>query len=148
MKGIYVFLGILGVLVFLAILTVVLVYFLRKEPNIPVTPTTEQGTNLNDLPEISGLPCCVVNGVVSATVYVPFIDAVVSTTPTAYLAACQPFAPDGITPNPTQYDLCIAQSRPTQIGQVASPVARKGVTLYYTLSAGNALCATTGTCRV
>lgn len=134
--------GILGFLLFIAIITVVLVLVIREEPPVAVVPISQEGVDIGNLPEISGLPCCVANGRVLDQVYVPMYNFVVSATPTPFGTACNGFT------NDTERDTCLALARPSEPGEVASPVARKGTKLYYVLAGGLSACPSTTACAV
>jgi hypothetical protein len=126
----------------IAVIVVVILIVSRQQPPAPVVPITEEGVDVANLPEISGLPCCIVNGRITDTTYMPTYDFVVSSVPTPYGVACAGFT------DQTQLNVCLALARPSEPGEVASPVARRGLKLYYVLAAGQSLCPTTGMCAV
>lgn len=132
------------VLVVLAVVIVALYLVTTAEPAQPILPTspaTDENANPANLIDLTGLPCCVVNGATVDRTFIPQYNVVVAPTPTGYTLACE-----ALVATPTEYDVCIALARPTGTATLANPVARRGIKYYYVFNGTQSGCETTATC--
>ena len=111
--------------------------------------------SLSDVPNISGLPCCYVNGNVTPFRYVQRYDAVVAPVPVYYLDACSGFCENAsydkntmecITGSSTKFQECISISKPRNCNGSAMPVAALDTELFYIKSATVSGCPCDGAC--
>lgn len=111
---------------------------------------------IQDLPDISNIPCCVVNNTITPQRYIDTINVpnignitynlTTSTTATNYLTVCQGFcenynvqAQECINGDPGQqsFQNCVNLTKPRNCNGPAMPIAVVGINPYYASVAGN-----------
>lgn len=114
-------------------------------------------TNIDTLPDITGVQCCKLNGKILPKKYFEFLDMVISPDPTSYIQVCSQLCIDGVAQNnfekcstdngQSDYTKCLNKLKPVGCKGIALPVAKSGSVYYYANSLGKGYCTQTDICE-
>lgn len=113
----------------------------------------------DQLPSVTGTPCCYVGGSLTESRYMSTLDLVVNPVPSGYLSICQQFCTNGVTSSgincvagtagsgggssdggQAKLQACIAKTQPVNCASPAMPVAALGNTYFYPHAATDVTC--------
>ena len=148
------------------ILIILIVIILIVSVGIAVFRALKDGTNkpinpdncdvaTDTVKDITTVPCCYVNSIVTPFKYVMDFDATLGPNPVYWVQACSGFCENNmVSPNNEEcvmgssekYQRCIGYAKPRNCKGSAMPVAANGAQLYYINFATNAACPCVGNC--
>lgn len=159
----------LYIIIFILIVLIALILILNKtvvnvigdQGGVIITPGGCT-VNTSTLPNLSFNQCCNLFGIATGNRYLSSLNLVVSPTQIDYLSVCAGFCLGGynkttgtcenLGPNVdsgvTNFNLCVASTKPVGCSDLSLPVAISGTQLLYASSATNLLCQTTSPCAI
>ena len=144
---------IVGIIV-LVILTFKASTTITKPPTISTISQVEKcSPALDTLPDVTDLACCITDGEQTLNKYWQVNNIVISPIASNYFQACSGFCLYGVENGRCvsgigqfEYSQCLELSRPKNCIGIAQPVAKTGITYYYTKAVGSSSCLNRSIC--
>lgn len=160
--SLYIFIVVAVIIAALFIFFTYLLFFQEVNQQGTVFPPPPCSSFTSNLPNVSSIPCCYVNGNNTTLKYSRDLNMVLAPSPTFYLSVCIGFCPSGAFNRETSqcdtsdpqakaaFDSCVSILAPDQCQGEAMPVAidNSNGTLYYAFQATSASCTLCCNCGI